>query len=134
MDAHTVLYFSDLRGWMKMQAQLLNEVQQEIIASSTIQQDNGKEWLLDYYLQTYDGLEGEKLYGMRVDKSTPEGVLVDSEETFATTNNRRDALAMVDAFARGTVPPSVLLEMVDEWESELEDSRMAFPSGIHTTR
>ena len=122
-----------LRGWIKMQTQSLNGLQEEIIASNTIQQDDGKEWLLDYYLQTYECLGSGTLYGMRVDKSTPLGVLVDSEETFATTDSRSDALAMIDAFARGTVPPSVLLEMVDEWESELEDSRTILPPGIHTT-
>ena len=117
-----------------MQAQSLNVLQEEMIASNTIQQDDGREWLLDYYLQTYECLSNERLYGMKVNKNTLEGVLVETEETFATTDNRSDALTMVNAFARGTVSPCVLLEMVDEWESEVEDSRMGFPPGIHTTR
>jgi len=110
--------------------QIHEALREEHIANATIQQDDGAEWQLDYYLQIYDGTE--TLYGLRVNKSTLEGVLVDSEETFATTDNKDEALAMAEAFARGTVPPSVLLEMVDEWGTDVALS-VTFPSSVHTT-
>ena len=106
-----------------MQKQVLRGLHEEHVANETIRYDDGTEWLLGYYLQTFECPGGETLYGLKVDKSTPDGVLVESEETFATTDNKDEALAMVEAFARGTVPPSVLLELVDEWDWEWYKSR-----------
>jgi len=98
-----------------MLQQVLNQRTEEKVGTATIHPDSGEEWLLEYYLQCYEGLGGETLFSIRVDKSTPDGVLAEREETFALTESREQALEMVKAFHKGTVPPSVLLEMADDW-------------------
>ena len=96
----------------------MQDMQQECIASNRLELETGQKWLLHYYLQSVETRGDNTLYGIKVEKSTLDGVLVESEETFATTESRDEALAMIEAFSRGTVPPSVLLEMVDDWEWE----------------
>ncbi|MCL2360613.1 MAG: DUF6514 family protein [Defluviitaleaceae bacterium] len=95
------------------------------IAQATIQPDGGEQVALGYFLCQHTGPEGEILYGLRVDKRHLEGGLIEREETPPLTGSLADATAMAEAFAKGTVPPCVLLEMVDEWYSQF------FPSGIH---
>ncbi|MDR0271977.1 MAG: hypothetical protein LBI27_01475, partial [Clostridiales bacterium] len=56
------------------------------IAKAELQTESGN-FILDYYLQSFGGENGEKFYGLRIDKSTPEGVLEEREETFAITEN-----------------------------------------------
>ena len=92
------------------------------VAKTTIQTDSGDEWVLEYFLQEHQGEEGGTLYGLRVDKSTPDGVLVEREETPALAESHDAAMAMAQAFAKGAVPPMVLLEMADEWCSESMDA------------
>jgi len=90
----------------------------ERVTEVTIRHDNGTQWIFVYYLQTITTDRGEHFYALRVDKLSRDGVLLDREETYALTDSRKEALDMVKAFARGTVPPSVLLEMADEWISQ----------------
>jgi len=85
------------------------------IAQTVIHLDEGEQVALEYYLCQSTGQEDEVLYGLRVDKRHPDGGLIEREETTALTGSLADATAMAEAFAKGTVPPSVLLEMVDEW-------------------
>jgi len=92
----------------------------EWVAKVEYKNESGENWVLDYFLKNVDGEGGENLYGLRIDKSTPEGVLHESEETFAITECRENALIMVKAFAKGSVPPLTLLEMADEWQSKSE--------------
>ena len=87
----------------------------EWIAKADLHTEDGNNWILNYYLQSYDGEDGEKYYGLRIDKSTPEGVLEESEDTLAITESREEILIMAKAFARGCVPPVTLLEMTDDW-------------------
>lgn len=87
----------------------------EWIASAEIQPADDEKWVLDYFLQSSDVENGEKIYGLRIDKSTPSGVLFEREETPALTDSRDIALRMAQAFAAGCVPPVTLLEMADEW-------------------
>jgi hypothetical protein len=82
--------------------------------------ESGGEWVLEYFLQGFEGDGGEKYYGLRIDKSTPEGVLEEREETLAITESRDEALIIANAFAKGSVPPVTLLEMADDWLSESE--------------
>jgi len=91
----------------------------ELVTKAEIQTENGEIWVLDYFLQTTEGENGEEFYGLRIDKSTPDGELCEREETPALTNSRDNALALLNAFARGTVPPVTLLEMTDEWLGEI---------------
>jgi len=85
------------------------------IAQTVIHPDEGEQVTLEYYLCQSTGHEDEILYALRVDKRHPDGGLIEREETPALTGSLADATAMAEAFAKGTVPPSVLLEMVDEW-------------------
>jgi hypothetical protein len=87
-----------------------------MITEVTIQHENGTQWILVYYLQVLPSQIDGELYALRVDKLTRDGVLLEKAETYALTNSRKEALRMVKAFAKGTVPPSVLLEMADDWE------------------
>jgi hypothetical protein len=96
----------------------------EKVASAEITTESGEQWILHYFLQSFDGENGEEYFGIRIDKSTPEGVLEEREETPAITENREAALHMAKAFAKGSVPPVVLLEMTDEWFSEVENALM----------
>ena len=106
-----------MRGeFYKMQRRFSQDMQQECIAFGKLEQEDGQKWLLEYYLQTVKTPEDGTLYGIKVEKSTLDGVLTESEETFAITDNRDEIMLMINAFARGTVPPCVLLEMVDDWE------------------
>ena len=87
----------------------------ECVTQSAIHQDNGESWNLVYHLHfgtTEDGLE---IYGLRIDKVGANGLVTESETTPAFTASKDEALAMARAFAAGTVPPCVLLEMADEW-------------------
>jgi hypothetical protein len=100
------------KGLILMSQVLLTD---EWVAKADLQAENGENWVLDYYLQSSTTEEGETIFGLRVDKSTPGGVLEEREETPAVTNNRDTALEMAKAFAKGGVSPVVLLEMVDDW-------------------
>jgi len=90
-----------------------------LVATATITTGTGEEWMLNYYLQQFTGteagLEGVQLYGLRVDKSTPDGVLADRAETPPVTQNHSLAMEMANAFANGQVTPLVLLEIADDW-------------------
>ena len=85
------------------------------IAKATIQPEDGGQLLLDYALRCVTGPEGETLYGLRVDKRFPNGVLVEREETPGLTGSLEEASNLAEIFAAGTVPPCVLLEMVAEY-------------------
>lgn len=73
-------------------------------------------WSLDYYLQTYTSSDEQELYGIKVCKRSGNEVL-EENETFAISDCRVQTTTMLEYLANGTVPPSVLLEMVDEWFS-----------------
>jgi len=88
------------------------------VAQVSFLADCGTEWILEYFLQEYESEESNKVFGVRVNKSTPDGVLVETEETPAISDVREEVLAMAKAFAKGTVPPVTLLEIADEWHSE----------------
>ena len=92
---------------------MIKQVSCENVARATICTDDGMEWVLEYFLQNKGDDSG--LLGLRVDKSTPDGVLVERCETAGLTPCRDTIMKMVDAFAKGTVPPSVLMEMTAEW-------------------
>ena len=86
--------------------------------------------VLEYYI-CQDVVRGRGLvYGLRVDKRCLDGVLLEREETPPFTTSREEATALASMFAAGTVPPCVLLEMVDERYGLYLDN----PAGIHTAR
>lgn len=97
------------------------------VAQASILPDSGEQLILEYYIRQYTGAEDEILYGLRVDKRSTEGVLIEREETPALTGSLQEATSLAERFAAGTVPPCTLLELVDEWhEAEL-------PSSVHAT-
>ena len=89
----------------------------EYLREAFIEGEEQEKWLLKYYLRVYLVNEGEEMYGLRVDKFDENGALIETEATSAVTESHKTAQSLVDAFARGTVPPCVLMEMVDEWAS-----------------
>ncbi|MCL2456483.1 MAG: DUF6514 family protein [Defluviitaleaceae bacterium] len=99
-------------------------VRDEWIARADLVSECGEKWVLDYYLQHFDGEGDEKFFGLRIDKNSPTGELIEREETFAITESRDDAIIMINAFAKGSVPPVTLLEMADEWYSEYSEARL----------
>ena len=88
----------------------------ERITEVTIQHQDGTQWILVYYLQSMPSQHDGEIYALRVDKLSRDGILLEKAETYALTPSKKEALTMVNAFAKGTVPPCVLLEMADEWE------------------
>ena len=84
-------------------------------AKAAIELENGEQLALEYSLRYFTGPEEEALYGLRVDKRTTQGQLVEREETSAITASLEVAKALAEAFAAGTVTPCVLQEMVHEW-------------------
>jgi len=87
----------------------------ERITEAIVSHDDDKQWIFVYFLQTITTERDEHFYALRVDKLSRDGILLEREETCAFTDCKLEALAMVNAFAVGTVPPCVLLEMTDEW-------------------
>ena len=87
----------------------------EAVAQAIICPDNSEAMTLEYFLRKLTDPDGEIAYGLRVDKRQQKGVLVEREETTALTRSLADITAMAKAFAAGSVPPCVLIEMVDEW-------------------
>ena len=105
---------------------MLSHNQAILIAQTTIRPDEGEALALEYFVCMQTGSEDEVLYGLRVDKRHPDGGLIEREETPALTGSLAEAKTLAETFAAGSVPPCVLLEMVDEWyESSL-------PSCKHT--
>jgi len=100
------------------------------IARTTINPEEGEPAALEYSLCQKEGLEGEILYSLRVDKRNLGGELIEREETPPLTGSLADAIACAEAFAKGTVPPAVLLEMIDEWYDSYFESD--FPTSIHS--
>ncbi|MCL1843135.1 MAG: DUF6514 family protein [Defluviitaleaceae bacterium] len=103
---------------------LRQTAQNEWVANAEIRLESGETWVLNYYIQSVNSGEGITLYGLKIEKSTPEGVLFESEETGSITESYDEALIMAKAFAKGSVPPVVLLEMADEWYSEIEENSL----------
>lgn len=92
----------------------------ERVAEAVIQPSDGENYILVYFVQTLPTLHDGDVYALRVDKLSRDGVQLEREETCAVTSSKNEALTMARAFARGTVPPCVLLEMADEWLSQTE--------------
>jgi len=99
-----------------------------LIRKATIQPDESELLTLEYHVCLLTGPEGEVLYGLRVDKRCQRNNLIEREETPALTGSMAEAKALAEKFADGTVPPCVLLEMVDEWYES------SFPSSKHAAR
>ena len=85
------------------------------VTTATIHPEDGEPLLLEYTLLKQTGPEGEILYALRADKRAQAGYLLEREETPGLTGSLDDAIHMAKAFAAGTVPPCVLLEMAAEW-------------------
>ena len=94
----------------------------EWVAKAEIHTESDETWVLNYFIPETETESGETLYGLRIEKSSPDGTLYEFQETPFITNHREQALAMATAFAKGSVPPVTLLEMADEWLSELESA------------
>jgi hypothetical protein len=88
----------------------------EWAANAYVDIGNGKRWVLKYYVHTYGAGRKIPLYGLRVDKCPEENSQpIETEMTPALTASHAEMLTMARVFAKGSVPPCVLLEMADEW-------------------
>ncbi|MCL2363372.1 MAG: hypothetical protein FWC71_01775 [Defluviitaleaceae bacterium] len=101
----------------------------ERITETIVPRDDEMQWIFVYFLQTITTERDEQFYALRVDKLSRDGVLLEREETCAFTDCRLEALAMANAFARGTVPPCVLLEMADEWAMQRSNAHTYHMAG-----
>jgi len=90
------------------------EGQAPAVTAQLVSEDGGS-WVLQYFLQTYQSTDETPMFGVRVEKLTQEGKLLESNETFAITASRDEALDIADYLAKGTVPPCVLMDLVEEW-------------------
>ena len=85
------------------------------VARACIFLDEGELISLEYYLRCYTSPIGATMYGVRIDKRYPEGNLIERDETAALSASFADMLELVKTFAKGTVMPSTLHDMVEEW-------------------
>jgi len=91
--------------------------QDEMLTNVNVQNEDGKCWLMKYYLRTIVGEGGKHFYALRVDQCDEAGTTEQTDATPAFTSSLDEAKALAERFARGTVMPCVLLEMVDDWAS-----------------
>lgn len=85
-----------------------------LVATAVICLDDKTRQCLNYYLVTHRDKEKER-YALRIEKLTPEGDIIEFEETPAFTDLKDKAERMTKAFSDGTVTPCTLLEMAAEW-------------------
>jgi len=78
--------------------------------------ENGTNWQLLYYVQSYEATNGKKMYGIKVDKLHPDGTEESSAETFAISPDRNKVLAMIYSFAKGAVTPLTLIDVAADWD------------------
>ena len=95
----------------------MNYNKQSPDATAKITTECGTTWSLEYYMQTYISSNGKELFGIKVDKLCADGFIAETEETYAISDCPKKTTALLLYLANGTVPPCVLLEMVDEWFS-----------------
>jgi len=84
------------------------------VAQETIYSENGGTSSLEYFLRSHTGPDGETQYGMRIDMRNPDGELLERDETAGLSASITDVAELAEAFAKGTVRPSYLHEMVEE--------------------
>ena len=89
------------------------------IAQAVIYPEDSEAMTLEYFVRQMAGSDQESLYGLRVDKRNPTGALVEREETPALSASSESVTKVAKVFAKGTVPPCTLIEMVDEWFDKL---------------
>jgi len=94
---------------------LLNTSIVEHIATMEVSTEEGMEWVLKYHLLTMQGVADEVFYALSIDKCTSSGEVIESETTFAFTEDYNTAKTMAEAFAECIVFPVTVNEMVDEW-------------------
>lgn len=90
------------------------------VAVAEIVTEDNIVWTLEYFLQTYEveDVNSESKFGVKVAKLHESGTIAEFAESFAITCNFDEAMQVLAYLARGTVPPCVLAEMIDEWYSE----------------
>ena len=106
------------RGYLKMSNLLLKMGESEHIATVNAVSEEGITWILQYHILTMQGVADEVLYGLKIDKCTLIGEIIESESTYAVTEDYKVAKEIATAFANGMVFPITLAEMIDEWFDE----------------
>ena len=85
------------------------------VAQETIHPEDRGVLTLEYFLVPTTGPEEETLYKLRVDMRNAAGELTERQDSKPLTGSLKEATALAEKFAAGTVTPCVLQEMVDEW-------------------
>lgn len=88
---------------------------QNPVAHAQMKAENGTTWQLEYYMQPYQSTDGTNMFGISVHKLDLDGQLLESNDTYALSENPDKVMAIIEFLASGNVPPCVLGEMVDEW-------------------
>jgi hypothetical protein len=82
------------------------------VADARIIKDTGEACVLVYYISIMG--DDIPLYGLKVEKRSETGQLLETETTPALTASHEEAVRLARFFAKGSVPPCTLLEMTDE--------------------
>jgi len=94
---------------------VLNTNTIEHISTIDVVTEEDLTWVLEYYVLTMQGVADEVFYSLKVDKCTPLGEIVESETTYAITEDYTVVRDMAIAFCKGMVFPINVSELVDEW-------------------
>lgn len=84
------------------------------VKTADITTESGITWKLEYHLQKNEDGNGRESFNIRVDKVAPDGDLDDTAQTNVATDDYDEVLTVIMYLAEGTVPPSVLEDMVEE--------------------
>ena len=82
------------------------------VARNTVHADEDYEIVLEYTI-----LKRETYYGLRVDKRSVDGELLDREQQPALTGSLEEMMTLTNAFSAGTVFPCTLNDLLEDWYS-----------------
>ena len=85
------------------------------VQSATAKTETGTQWQYDYFVQTYKSTDDTTFFGIKAEKRSVDGELVEVSDTFAITQDRERVEEIIAFLAKGSVPPCTLVEMVNEW-------------------
>jgi hypothetical protein len=91
----------------------------ELTVVSAMKTDDGCDYELSYYIRVFNSEEDgstDRFYALRVDKhDKSNGRLIETEDTPPFTDDYDKIRHLAQRFAKGQVPPCILVEMCDEW-------------------
>jgi len=85
----------------------------KILEKTKLADDRGAIWELGYYVQIFDDGVGDTFYGIKIEKTGTGNSI--SEETCGLTYSYQQVECWVRKLASGTVMPSSLHDIVDDF-------------------